>query len=178
MLLADPAVLEAAIGRVVDERLHQGDGEAIDLPVVEQLISDASAVDDVFACVFAAVFPPPVTAEDCLARGWPTAAFDRCCCATSCMLRRARGNPAQLDRFAERRDALDAAAAAQVHAAPSCPVHTVPHARIRARSTPLAAGAPITTGAATSRHSVQQRLAARLWRGFCFGRPGGGEGRA
>ena len=126
MLLADPAVLEAAIGRVFDERLQQGDGEAIDLPVVEQLISDASAVDDVFA----AVFPPPVTAEDCLARGWPTAAFDRCCCATSCMLRRARGNPAQLDRFAERRDALDAAAAAQVHAAPSCPVHTVPHARL------------------------------------------------
>ena len=87
MLLADPAVLEAAIGRVFDERLQQGDGEAIDLPVVEQLISDASAVDDVFA----AVFPPPVTAADCLARGWPTAAFDRCCCASVRRAARARG---------------------------------------------------------------------------------------
>ena len=109
-LLADPEVGQRLHANVTDEMRAEGDSEEADLEMLRMLITDTSVVERLHVEL---ALPTP-TAAECEQRGWSVKAFERCCqdrCVRSCMRRRARDNPGQLDGWASRLKELDTSAA-------------------------------------------------------------------
>ena len=126
-LLADAEVGQRLHARVTDEMRAEGDPEEADLEMLRTLLTDASLVERLHLEL---ALPTP-TAAECEQRGWSVKAFERCCqdlCVLSCMRRRARDNPGQLDGWASCLEELDTSAEVQVGArtAPPRDTHTRP----------------------------------------------------
>ena len=100
-LLAHPEVGQRLHARVTDEMRAEGDSGEADLEMLRMLLTDTSVVERLHPEL---ALPTP-TAAECEQRGWSVKAFERCCqdlCVLSCMRRRARDNPGQLDGWASR----------------------------------------------------------------------------
>ena len=153
-LLADPEVGQRLHANVTDEMRAEGDSEEADLEMLRMLITDTSVVERLHVEL---ALPTP-TAAECEQRGWSVKAFERCCqdrCVRSCMRRRARDNPGQLDGWASRLKELDTSAAPSSSSSSASSGCTPPS---RFGST--------RPGISAWRARVKRRRGARAWRHF------------
>ena len=153
-LLADPEVGQRLHANVTDEMRAEGDSEEADLEMLRMLITDTSVVERLHVEL---ALPTP-TAAECEQRGWSVKAFERCCqdrCVRSCMRRRARDNPGQLDGWASRLKELDTSAAPSSSSS-SASLGCTPPSRFGSTR----------PGISAWRARVKRRRGARAWRHF------------